>query len=156
MFSCCKEWLVNNSFPENLNDINVVLIPKKENDCQMKDLRPIALCNVLYKIISEVLANRLKIIFPYIISENQAAFVPERCINDNVLNAFELIHHMKQSTRGNEGDVALKLDISKAYDRVDWSYLKRRMQAMGFCEQWVKWMMMCVNSLASLQKQHPC
>lgn len=110
-----------------------MLLPKKENVVCMKDLRPIALCNVLYKILSKVLANRLKRILPQVISENQAAFVPGRSINDNVLIAFELIHHMKKSLVGGEGDVALKLDISKAYDRVDWGYLRRRMLTLGFC-----------------------
>ncbi|KAL8134789.1 hypothetical protein AgCh_009705 [Apium graveolens] len=148
VFSCCREWLRTNSFPANLNDTNVVLVPKKENACCMKDLRPIALCNVLYKILSKVLANRLKRILPQIITENQSAFVPDRSINDNVMIAFELIHHMKKSTQGNAGDVALKLDISKAYDRVDWSYLKGRMQAMEFCSQWVNWMMLCVSTVS--------
>ena len=145
VFNCCKDWLISSSFPANLNDTNVVLIPKKENVVRMKDLRPIALCNALYKILSKVLANRLKCILPQVISENQAAFVPGRSINDNVLIAFELIHHMKKSFRGGEGDVALKIDISKAYDRVDCGYLRRRMLAMGLCSQWVSWMMLCVT-----------
>lgn len=63
--------------------------------------------------------------------------MPGRCINDNVLIAFELIHYIKKSVRGSKGDVALKLDISKAYDRVVWEYLRKRMQAMCFCSQWV-------------------
>lgn len=112
----------------------------------MKDLRSIALCNVLYKILSKVLANRLKRILPHVISGNQAAFVLSRSINENVLIAFELIHHMKKSFGGHVGDVALKLDISKAYDKVEWGYLRRRMIAMGFCSQWVKWMMFVCNN----------
>lgn len=63
-------------FPGDLNDTNVVLIPKKENTDSMRDLRPIALCNVLYKIMAKVLANRLKNILPVTISENQSEFVP--------------------------------------------------------------------------------
>ena len=148
VFMGCRDWLRNSSFPANLNDTNVVLIPKKNNACRMRDLRPIALCNVLYKILSKVLANRLKRILPHIITENQAAFVPGRSINDNVMIAFEIIHHMKKSVRGSDGDVALKLDISKAYDRVNWLYLKRRMQAMGFCAQWVNWMMLCIQTVS--------
>lgn len=138
----------NNSFPANLNDTNVVLIPRKQNACRLKDLRPIALCNVLYKILSKVLANRLERILPQIITENQAAFVPGRCINDNVFISFELIHFIKKSNRGREGDVALKLDISKAYDRVDWKYLRKMMHVMGFCSQWVNWMMLCVRTVS--------
>lgn len=80
--------------------------------------------------------------------ENQVAFVPGRSINDNVLVAFELIHNMKKTNRGREGDIALKLDISKVYDRVDWGYLRGRMQSMGFCAQWVRWMMMCVKTIS--------
>lgn len=87
----------------------------------MADLRPIALCNVLYKIVAKVLANRLKSILPHIISENQSTIVPGRNITDNVLVAFEMLHFIKKKNRGREGEVALQLGISKAYDRVDWS-----------------------------------
>lgn len=130
VFGTCKQWLDSCSFPANLNDTNVVLIPKKDNARNMKDLRPIALCNVLYKILAKVLANRLKLILPMLISENQSAFVLGRNITDNVLVAFEIIHHMQGKNRDAEGEVALKLDISKAYDRVDWGYLKARMKGM--------------------------
>lgn len=148
VYECCKIWLNTISFPAQLNDTNVVLIPKKENACCLKDLRPIALCNVLYKILAKVLSNRLKILLPNLISENQSAFVPGRSITDNVLVAFEVVHHMRRKSRGSEGEVALKLDISKAYDRVNWSYLKARMQAMGFCQKWIQWIMLCVCTVS--------
>lgn len=83
-----------------------------------KDLRPIALCNVLYRIIAKVQANRLQKILPQIISEEQSVFVPGKNITDNVLVAFEILHYMKRKNSGQDGVVALKLDISKAYDRV--------------------------------------
>ena len=95
VFNCCKKWLDDVSFPAELNNTNLVLIPKKENVGNLADLRPIALCNVLYKILAKVLANRLKMILPSTISENQSAFVPGWSITDNVLIAFEIIHHMK-------------------------------------------------------------
>ncbi|KAL8098510.1 hypothetical protein AgCh_031328 [Apium graveolens] len=118
VYESCKCWLDSVSFPANLNETNVVLIPKKENARCMKDLRPIALCNVLYKVLAKVLSNRLKVLLPNVISENQSAFVPGRSIADNVLVAFEVVHHMRRKSRGSDGEIALKLDISKAYDRV--------------------------------------
>ncbi|KAL8126745.1 hypothetical protein AgCh_013868 [Apium graveolens] len=145
VFKYCKDWLHTKKFPGELNCTNVVLIPKKENASCLKDLRPIALCNVLYKIIAKVLANRMKIILPFVISENQSAFVKGRSITDNVLVAFKLIHHMSLEKHGTEGEVALKLDISKSYDRVNWSFLRQRLVVMGFCETWIAWMMMCVK-----------
>ncbi|KAL8117764.1 hypothetical protein AgCh_015597 [Apium graveolens] len=148
VFKYCKEWLRNKSFPGELNCTNVVLIPKKEDASCLKDLRPIAMCNILYKILAKVLANRMKSILPFIILENQPAFVQNRSITDNVLVAFELIHHMSLKNHGVIGEVALKLDISKAYDRVSWSYLRQRLITMGLYETWVEWMMMCVKMVA--------
>lgn len=148
VFACCKQWLDNCSFPASLNDTNVVLIPKKENAKCLKDLRPIALCNVLYKILAKVLANSLQLVLPSLISENQSAFVPGRSITDNMLVAFEVIHHMQRKNSVGEGEVALKLDISKAYDRVDWDFLKARMKGMGFEKKWIDWIMLCVRTVS--------
>ena len=116
-------WLDLGSFPQGVNASNIVLVPKCDSPESMKDLRPIALCNVVYKILAKVLANRLKHILPKIIDHHQSAFVPGRSITDNVLVAFEILHCMKRKTRGLQGEVALKLDVSKAYDRVDWNFL---------------------------------
>lgn len=148
IFKCCREWLRDVSFPVTLNDTTLVLIPKKDNVEKLTDLRPIALCNVLYKIVAKVLANRLKEILPDVIADNQSAFVPGRNISDNVLVSFKLLHFMKRKNRGLEGEVALKLDISKAYDRVDWRYLQKRMKVMGFSDKWIKWVMLCVTTVS--------
>lgn len=114
----------------------------------MKDLHPIALCNVLYKILAKVLANRHKVILPSAVFENQTTFVPGRNISDNVLIAFEIIHFMKRKNYGADGEIALKLDVSKAYNRVDWCYLSDNMERMGFNEKWVKWVMLCVTTIS--------
>ncbi|XP_074328485.1 uncharacterized protein LOC141666397 [Apium graveolens] len=148
VYICCKDWLEGNPFPASLNNTNVVLIPKKGDAASMKDYRPIALCNVLYKIMAKVLANRLKVVLPALISENQSAFVPDRNITDNVVVAFEVIHHMRNKTGGQEGEIALKLDVSKAYDRVNWKYLQSRMVSLGFCKQWIDWVMRCVTMVS--------
>lgn len=148
VYQCCKEWLQGNPFPADLNNTNVVLIPKKANAVSMKDYRPIAFCNVLYKILAKVLANRLKIVLPGLVLENQSAFVPGRSITDNVVVAFEVIHHMRNKIGAQEGEIALKLDVSKAYDRVCWNYLHRRMISLGFSQQWIGWIMRCVSTVS--------
>jgi hypothetical protein len=143
----CCQWLNEGQFPPSLNATNIALIPKGNEQKSMKDWRPIALCNVLYKLVSKVLANRLKSVLHKCISETQSTFVPGRSILDNALVAIELVHHMKTKTRIKERSVALKLDISKAYDRIDWAYLKDVMIKMGFSNRWIDWIMMCVKTV---------
>jgi hypothetical protein len=119
----------------NLTHISVIL--KKKNPEHMSDYRPISLFNVIYKIISKVLANRLKIVLPLIISDSKSAFVPGRLITDNVSVAFEIIHKLKGKRKGKRGEMALKLDMSKAYDRIEWDFLEAIMRKLGFDDQWV-------------------
>ena len=109
----------------------------------MADFRPISLCNEIYKIISKVLANRLKLILPQLISPTQSAFVPRHLITDNVLVSYETLHAMHIRKKG---ALALKLDVSKAYDRVEWGFLKGMMVKLGFSEVWVDRVMSCVST----------
>ena len=126
------DFLNGGNMPQGWNDTVIVLIPKTKQPERLKDLRPISLCNVLYKLISKVLSNRLKSILPDIISPSQSAFVPGRMITDNVLLAYEITHHLNSRRRGSEGLAAIKLDMSKAYDRVEWPFLEKMMRKLGF------------------------
>jgi hypothetical protein len=129
------------------NDTTVVLIPKMKDPKSLKELRPISLCNVLYKIISKDLAGRLKGILDEIISPNQSAFMPGRLISDNILVAYEVTHFLKNKRRGNDGYLALKLDTSKAYDRVEWDFVEAMMVKLGFDQVYINLVMKCVRSV---------
>ena len=112
-------WLNSSTLPNPLNHTFITLIPKKKNPTLVLEYCPISLCNVLYKIFTKVLANRLKKFLNSVINENQSAFAKGHLITDNILIAFETLHCMKNYNSGATGFIALKLDMSKTYDRVE-------------------------------------
>ena len=130
------------------NHTQLCLIPKVPNATHMKDLRPISLCSVAYKIISKVLSNRLKVILPRIVSPTQGAFVAGRLISDNLLIAHEMIHGLKTNPNCREDYIAIKTDMSKAYDRVEWAFLETLFLKMGFARLWTDWVMSCIRSVS--------
>ncbi|XP_031091035.1 uncharacterized protein LOC115996030 [Ipomoea triloba] len=140
--------LNSGSFPEGLNATNVVLIPKKSVPQTVSDLRPIALCNVVYKIMAKLLANRMKPLLGNLISESQSAFIPGRLITDNILVAAEVGHFLNRKQCGVAGWGALKLDMANAYDRMEWPFLKRMLEALGFAEGWINLIMLCVTTVS--------
>lgn len=87
--SACLEIIELGHMPEDLNDTNIVLIPKVEKPENMSQLRLIALCNVLYKIVAKMLVNRLQEALGYIISEEQSVFIPSRLITDKCFAGCE-------------------------------------------------------------------
>lgn len=113
---------------ERMNQTNICLIPKTARPRTMAEFRPISLCNVSYKIISKVLSSRLKKVLPQLISETQSAFVARRLITDNILVAQEMFHALRTNPSCQEKFVAIKTDMSKAYDRVEWSFLETVME----------------------------
>ena len=156
--SSILSWLNSGTIPTNLNHTFITLVPKLHSPEFPHQFRPISLCNVLYKIYSKVLANLLKKILPSIITEHQSTFTKGRLISDNILVAFETFHSLQNFRGGNYGYMALKLDMSKAYDRVEWSYLEGIMRKMGFRERWINLVMGCVKivSYSVLVNGDPC
>ena len=111
--------VLNSNLPmTEINKTNISLIPKTNHPTKMTDFCPISLCNTTYKLISKILANRFKTILPSIISENQSTFTPDCLIIDNVLVAFEFMHYLNHKNDGKENYMSIKLDMSKAFDRV--------------------------------------
>ena len=134
--------------PHELNHTFLTLIPKIKCPRRVGDFRPFSLTNVLYKLIAKVLANRLKKFLPQLISETQSAFMSSHLISDNILIAHETLHFMKSKQKGKVGLMALKLDMSKAYDRVEWSFLENIMATMGFNQRWISLISMCIRSVS--------
>ncbi|KAK2650963.1 hypothetical protein Ddye_018452 [Dipteronia dyeriana] len=114
-----------------MNKTVITLIPKVQIPESMVEFRSISLCNVLYKIIVKVLTNKLRSVLGEIISENQCAYIPGRLINDNTIVGFECLHMIKRRKR-KHGSMAIKLDMSKAYGRVEWILIKNMMLKLGF------------------------
>ena len=138
-----KEFHEHNSFVRSLNNTFLVLIPKKSGVEDLGDFRPISLLGGLYKLLAKVLANRLKKVIGKVVSTAQNAFVTGRQILDASLIASKVIDSWQKRK---EKGLICKLDIKKAYDNINWKFLMKVLQKMGFGAKWVGWMWSCVFS----------
>jgi len=136
-----KNYFRTSYMKPSINHTNICMIPKINNPETLSDYKQIALCNVLYKIISKCLVARLKTHLDSIVYDSQAAFIPGRLINDNVMIAHEIMHSLMVRKRVAKSYMAIKTDVSKAYDRVEWNFLETTMRLFGFCERWIDWIM---------------
>lgn len=127
-----QNWLL-----PNMNSNLVVLIPKMPNADRIENYRPIALANFQFKMITKVLANRLGQIVPKVISPQQRGFIRDRHISECICLASEAINLLDYKTFGS--NVALKFDIKKAFDTIDWDFLISVLDAFGFDAKFCNW-----------------
>ncbi|GJU82334.1 hypothetical protein Tco_1284699 [Tanacetum coccineum] len=139
-----QEFFMNGCLLKELNHTIIALIPKVQSPSRINDYRPISCCNVLFKCITKIIANRIKESLKILVSPNQSAFVPGRRISDNILLTQELMHNYHLD-RGSPR-CAFKVDIQKAYDTVDWVFLKEVLHGFGFHNRMISWIMECVGS----------
>lgn len=109
--------------PHGLNDTNIILIPKIDSPISIKKFRPISLCNTIYKVVTKILVSRLKPHLQPLVSPNQNAFIPNRGTDTNMIVASEIIHSMR-SRKGRNGWFAFKIDLEKAYDKIEWDFIR--------------------------------
>lgn len=130
------------------NETHVRLIPKITGPRKVADYRLIALCTTHYKIIAKILTMRLQPLLQDLISKQQSAFVKNRAISDNVLITHEILHYLQTSGARVRCSMAVKTDMSKAYDQIEWGFLERVFRRLGFHEIWISWIMECVCSVS--------
>lgn len=130
---------------EHLTKTLIVPIPKVDDPKCLKDFRPISLCNVLLKLITKILVRRVRPYLDDLIGPLQSSFIPNRGTSDNALIAQEIVHHMYKK-KGKSGFLMFKIDFEKAYDRVDWEFLRLTLSDFGFPTTIIQLIMSCVAS----------
>ncbi|XP_022032624.1 uncharacterized protein LOC110933726 [Helianthus annuus] len=129
---------------QEINHTFLALIPKVPTPGVVTDYRPISCCNVVYEAISKILTARILEGLKDIISENQSAFVPGRRISDNIMLTQELMHNYHRQM--GPPRCAMKVDIQKAYDTVDWRFLRDVLHGFGFRHRFIGWITECITT----------
>ncbi|XP_026459129.1 uncharacterized protein LOC113359763 [Papaver somniferum] len=127
-----------------LNSNFLMLLPKTQNAKKPGQFRPIGLSNFSFKVFTKILATRMNSLMGKLVSPQQAAYIRGRNIHEQVMLASELVNEIKHNRRG--GNVGLKLDISQAYDSVNWNFLFQVLQRYGFSESWCAWLHVLFSS----------
>ncbi|XP_055826362.1 uncharacterized protein LOC129894731 [Solanum dulcamara] len=135
LFRVVLSFFNGQTLPKYYTHTCLVLLPKVSHPTKLSEFRPISLSNFTNKIISKLLCLRLAPTLPTLISPNQSGFVKNRSISENIMLAQEIIHQIKKPNVG--GNVVIKLDMAKAYDRVSWSYICLVLRKMGFGEGFI-------------------
>ncbi|KAL0449351.1 UNVERIFIED_CONTAM: hypothetical protein Slati_1491500 [Sesamum latifolium] len=143
VFEAVADFLAGAPLPKSFTSTSIILIPKVKTPTSWGEFRPISLCNTTNKILTKLLNDRLKPWLPLLISSNQSGFVPSRLIGDNILLAQDIIHSI--GAHRDDWNVALKLDMAKAYDRIDWNFLQTMLARLGFLDLWLRLISHCTQ-----------
>ena len=146
VYKAVLEVFRTNTMLPQFNCTSITLVPKVPNPSKVKDFRPIACCTVIYKLVAKILTTRMQSVIGDVVNEAQSGFIPGRQISDNILLATELI---KGYTRTHISPRCLiKVDLKKAYDSIEWSYLKSVMVELGFPVCFVRWVFTCISTVS--------
>ncbi|XP_039135720.1 uncharacterized protein LOC120273142 [Dioscorea cayenensis subsp. rotundata] len=145
IFKAITHFFDTAKIPNSWGKTFVVFIPKIEHPQKVSDFRPISLCNVCYKIVSKVLAARLKIVLPELIGPEHTGFLAGRSTVDNILVVQEIVHSM-ETDKTSPPRMLLKVDIEKAFDTINWNLILATLQRMCFPAIWIKWIESCLSS----------
>lgn len=129
------DFVSNGKLPLGCNDTVISLIPKVPSPDSVKQLRPIGLCNISYKIITKVMVSRLKEVSKKLVGPNQRSFVPGRQIVDNIIVFQEVLNSMR-TRKAKVGWMIMKIDLEKAYDKLDWNFIRDSLEDIGLNEIW--------------------
>ncbi|KAL4296187.1 hypothetical protein GQ457_12G022690 [Hibiscus cannabinus] len=146
-----KEGFANGCFDTNLNRTAIVLIPKIIHPKSFADFRPISLCSFLYKLITKTIVRRLQHILPSLIGPHQTSFIKGRSISENFITNQEIIHSMNMKNDKN-GWMTIKVDLTKAFDRLRWDFNEDTLVDARFPAALITLIMHCVTS-STLQVQ---
>ncbi|GJY81936.1 RNA-directed DNA polymerase, eukaryota, reverse transcriptase zinc-binding domain protein [Tanacetum coccineum] len=141
-----KEFFASGKLLKEINSTLISLVPKIQTPCKVNDFRPIACCNVIYKCIRKIITDRMKESLGMLVDQNQSVFVPNRHIQDNILLSQEFLRGYDRKEGPNR--VAMKVDIQKAYDTVNWQFLEVVLMEIGFHEKMVGWIVKYVTSVS--------
>ncbi|KAK0571729.1 hypothetical protein LWI29_020657 [Acer saccharum] len=144
VINAIQEFFRSGHLLKELNATILALVPKVPKPSKMKDFRPISCCNTLYKIIAKIIANRIKPCLPDIISPSQSAFVAGRSIGDNILLVQELMRNYHKDIGCPR--LALKVDLMKAFDMVDWGFLLETLAFFHFPPRVIMWIKACLTT----------
>jgi hypothetical protein len=139
-----KGFFLSGLLLKEINATILTLVPKKINPSAMGDFRPIACCNVIYKCITKIIANRMLPLLGELVSMNQSAFIPNRSVSENVLLAQEIVRNYHKDT--GKPRCALKVDLMKAYDSVNWKFMIHCLHYFGFPTKFLDWIKECITS----------